>query len=481
VTDGDGDIAAAADAPGGVRLLIVDDEPMLVRAIARHFRGDAYLVRSAGTGAEALAVLAAEPVDVVLLDVRLPDLSGPEVLDVTRRQHPDVQVVMMTAHATIQTAVDAMRKGAYDFLTKPFEPPEALVHAVERAAERKRLLDRNRFLEQRLDLTDDYYGIVGSAPAMRRLFALIEAVRHASSSVLVRGESGTGKELVARALHHGSPRRQKPFVAVNCSALPDALLESELFGHAKGAFTGADRPREGLFEAASGGTLLLDEIGDMPLALQVKLLRVLQEGEVRRIGETQSRKVDVRIIAATHVDLARAVADGRFREDLFYRLNVIALETPPLRERREDIPQLAYHFLRRHAARQKRRIDGFSPETLARFQAYGWPGNVRELENAVERAVVLTRGAVIEADVLPDTLADPSRASAPPAGQLSAEPFQIAKARAVEAFEARYVREALERSAGNLSEAARLAGLDRSNFRRLARRYPSVYAGSDTD
>jgi DNA-binding NtrC family response regulator len=464
-----------------VRLLIVDDEPMLVRAIARHFRGDEHHVRTAGTGTEALAIVAAEPIDVVLLDVRLPDLSGPEVLDVIRREQPDVQVVMMTAYATIQTAVDAMRKGAYDFLTKPFEPPETLVLTVARASERKRLLDRNRFLETRLELDDDYYGIVGSAPAMRRLYALIESVRHASSSVLIRGESGTGKELVARALHHGSPRRAKAFVAVNCSALPDALLESELFGHAKGAFTGADRAHEGLFEAAHGGTLLLDEIGDMPLALQVKLLRVLQEGEVRRIGESQPRAVDVRIIAATHVDIARAVAEGRFREDLYYRLNVIALQTPPLRDRQEDIAQLAYHFLRRHAAKQKRRIDGISTSALARLQAYGWPGNVRELENAIERAVVLTRGSVIETDVLPETLQDASRGTGAPVGQLSAQPFQAAKALAIEAFEARYVREALERSDGNVSEAARLAGLDRSNFRRLARRYPSVYGGSDTD
>ncbi|MCB9728929.1 MAG: sigma-54-dependent Fis family transcriptional regulator, partial [Deltaproteobacteria bacterium] len=387
---------------------------------------------------------------------------------------------MMTAHATIQTAVDAMRKGAYDFLTKPFEPPEALVHAVVRASERKRLLDRNRFLEKRLGLEDDYYGIVGSAPSMRRLFALIEAVRHASSSVLIRGESGTGKELVARALHHGSPRRQRAFVAVNCSALPDALLESELFGHARGAFTGADRPHEGLFEAADGGTLLLDEIGDMPLALQAKLLRVLQEGEVRRIGESQPRKVDVRIVAATHVDLARAVADGRFREDLYYRLDVISLTMPPLRERREDIPQLAWHFLRRQAARQKRRIEGFSDEALARLTAYGWPGNVRELENAIERAVVLSRTPTIEAEALPDTLRQGGGAGEPVLGQVSALPFQAAKNQAIEAFEARYVREALERTGGNVSEAARLAGLDRSNFRRLARRHPSVYGGGDT-
>ncbi|MGM0576331.1 MAG: sigma-54-dependent transcriptional regulator [Myxococcota bacterium] len=472
---------AVEGGPPEARLLIVDDEPLLLRAIAKLFRNTPWEVRTAGGGREALAIVDSEPVDVVLLDVKMPDLSGTEVLDRIKRSHPDVEVVMMTAYGTIQTAVDAIRAGAYDFLTKPFEPIEQVARVVERAAEHKRLRDRNRFLESRLDLHEDYFGIVGSSPAMRRMFDVIEAVRQASSSVLIEGESGTGKELVARALHHGSPRRNRRFVAVNCSALPENLLESELFGHVRGAFTGAVQAREGLFERAHGGTLFLDEIGDMPTSLQVKLLRVLQEGEIRRVGESEPRAVDVRILAATHQDLREAMEEGRFREDLYYRLNVITIEAPPLRERVEDVPLLAHHFLQVHAARNGKEIEGIEPEVLTALSAYHWPGNVRELENVVERAVVLCRGQTIDASTLPEHVraggGGTERADVS-SGRVSGLPFRQAKDVAVQTFERRYLREVLDRAEGNISEAARLAGLDRSNFRRLMKRHSESFPPS---
>ena len=470
-------MAGSAPTPAPTRLLICDDEPLLVRTIRKLFRGDdRYEIATAGRGEEALAILSEQPIDVVLLDVRMPGLQGPEVLARIKRSWPEVEVVMMTAYASIEVAVAAIRAGAYDFLTKPVDPVEQIVLAVERAARHKRLLDRNRFLESRLDLeARDYYGIVGVAPTMRTMFDLMESVRHANSSVLIRGESGTGKELVARALHHGSPRSRRRFVAVNCSALPENLLESELFGHVRGAFTGAVVAKEGLFERAHGGTLFLDEIGDMPLSLQVKLLRVLQEGEIRRVGGTEATRVDVRVVAATHVNVERALGNGRFREDLFYRLAVITIVAPPLRERVEDLAVLAHHFLRMHAQRNNKQVAHVSPEVLERFATYRWPGNVRELENVIERGVVLARGDTIDLTLLPAHISGRggprSDVALTRATQLE---FVPAKALAVQAFEQRYVREALDRADGNVSAAARIAGLDRSNFRRLMKRYPGV-------
>ena len=465
---------ARAEAAAPIRLLICDDEPALARSLARLFASEDYEVATVGRGEDALALLAERPMDVVLLDVRMPGLQGPEVLDRIKRSWPEVQVVMMTAFGSIEIAVEAIRNGAYDFLTKPFDPVEQVERAVDRAAEHKRLLDRNRFLEQRLELEgQDYYGIVGSSPPMRAMFDVVEVVRHATSSVLIQGESGTGKELVARALHHGSPRKHRRFVAVNCSALPETLLESELFGHVRGAFTGAVAAKEGLFERADGGTLFLDEIGEMPLSLQVKLLRVLQEGELRRVGGTEARRVDVRVVAATHVDVRKALATGRFREDLYYRLNVIGIDVPPLRERLDDIPVLAHHFLRRHARRNGKRVEHIAPGVLEALATYRWPGNVRELENVMERAVVMSRGDTVELAGLPEQVAGRSgpRSGVAPRS-LTTVDFRTAKALAVQSFEERYVREVLDRTERNVSRAARLAGLDRSNFRRLMRRYP---------
>ena len=477
--DGKGGAARHTEAGAVVTLLIADDEPLLVRSLAKLFRGDRWRVLTASGGREALAIAAAESVDVVLLDMKMPDLGGTEVLQLLKASQPDLQVIMMTAYGTIETAVSAIRAGAHDFLTKPFDPIEQVERSVARAAQHKRLLARNRFLESQLDLRgDDYYGIVGHAPAMRAVFDQIEVVRQVATSVLVQGESGTGKELIARALHHGSPRTGKPFVAVNCSALPEHLLESELFGHVRGAFTGAVSSKAGLLERAHGGTLLLDEIGDMAPPLQAKLLRVLQGGEIRRVGATESRRVDVRIIAATHVDLRRAMAEGRFREDLYYRLAVITIEAPPLRARVDDIPLLAQHFLRVHAKKAAKPVERLEPEALDLLTRYRWPGNVRELENVMERAIVMTRSNTLGVGELPMRLREASAPSdVAPTGSVVRLPFRTAKALAVQAFEQRYVREALTQSGGNVSEASRIAELDRSNFKRLMKRYPDAFQG----
>src|SRR6516165_1406081 len=362
------------------RVLVVDDEPSLLRALESPIA--------------ATQQLAQEDFDVALLDIKMPDLSGLELLAAVKHRRPEVEVIMMTGHATVETALAAVKAGAYDYLTKPFEDVELVARAVGKAAERKMLFDRNRELERKLSEREPGpgEGLVGSSPGIREVTRMIEAVAYSAATVLVTGESGTGKELVARALHARSPRRAQPFVALNCGALTETLLESELFGHVKGAFTGAQRDQRGLFDAADGGTIFLDEIGDIPLATQVRLLRVLQEGEIKRVGSADAVKVDVRVIAATHRDLPKLVKAGKFREDLFYRLNVINIPLPPLRERVEDVPLLAHHFLRRYAERLSKRVRSVSPEAIELLSGYRWPGNVRELENAIERAVVLCRG-----------------------------------------------------------------------------------------
>jgi two-component system response regulator HydG len=337
-----------------VRVLVVDDEPVLLKALETLLAKKGHHVTALDSPIAATQRLAQEDFDVALLDVKMPDLSGLELLTAVKHRRPEVEVIMMTGHATVETALSAVKAGAYDYLTKPFEDVELVARVVAKAAERKRLFDRNRELETALREKEGGVqgdGLVGNSGPMRDVTRMIDAVAYSAATVLVQGESGTGKELVARALHVKSPRRGEPFVALNCGALTETLLESELFGHVKGAFTGAQRDQKGLFDAADGGTIFLDEIGDIPPATQVRLLRVLQEGEVKRVGSAESIKVDVRVIAATHRDLPKLVKSGRFREDLFYRLNVIAIPLPPLRDRIEDVPLLAHHFLRRYTSR----------------------------------------------------------------------------------------------------------------------------------
>ncbi|HET7825469.1 MAG TPA: sigma-54 dependent transcriptional regulator [Anaeromyxobacter sp.] len=461
------------------RVLVVDDEPTLLRALESLLRKKGHDVVGLESPIAATQRLAQEDFDVALLDIKMPQLSGLELLSAVKHRRPEVEVIMMTGHATVETALAAVRSGAYDYLTKPFEDVEIVARSVSKAIERKALFDRNRELENRLRRQEGGppEGLVGNSAGMREVVRMVEAVAYSAATVLVTGESGTGKELVARALHARSPRNGHPFVALNCGALTETLLESELFGHVKGAFTGAQRDQKGLFDAADGGTIFLDEIGDIPPATQVRLLRVLQEGEFKRVGAADSMKVDVRVIAATHRDLPKLVKAGKFREDLFYRLNVINIPLPSLRDRADDIPLLAYHFLRRYAERLGKKVRTLSPEAIELLGSYRWPGNVRELENAIERAVVLCRADAITAADLPPAVTGrtaPLVREAPATGEEGAWlalSYAAAKEQSLRRFEKGYVETLMKACDNNISAAARKAGMDRSNFKRVLRKY----------
>jgi len=381
---------ADKESPVGGLVLVVDDDAANLRSLVKILQRENLDVRGVGGGRDAAAVVRRERVAVVLTDLMMPDIDGLELLRQCRMHSPSTTVVMMTAYGTVQTAVAAMKEGAYDFITKPLRRAD-VVRAVGRAMERASLHRENQSLRRELARAGQSREIIGGSAIMRRAVELMERVAPARTTVLLTGESGTGKEVFARALHRLSGRGGA-FVAVNCAAIPEHLLESELFGHEKGAFTGAVGRRDGRFQVADGGTLLLDEIGDLPANLQAKLLRVLQEGEVERLGGGRPERVDVRLIAATNRDLDAEIAAGRFRSDLYYRLNVIAIELPPLRERGDDVPRLAQHFLRRFAAANDKPVRSIEGDALAALSAWTWPGNVRELENVIERAVVLSRG-----------------------------------------------------------------------------------------
>ncbi|HET9597449.1 MAG TPA: sigma-54 dependent transcriptional regulator [Anaeromyxobacteraceae bacterium] len=462
------------------RVLVVDDEPVLLKALETLLQKKGHHVTALDSPIAATQKLAQEDFDVALLDVKMPDLSGLELLTAVKHRRPEVEVIMMTGHATVETALAAVKAGAYDYLTKPFDDVELVARCVAKAAERKALFDRNRALETALKERDGAVvgdGIIGNSGPIREVQRMIDAVAYSAATVLVQGESGTGKELVARALHAKSPRRAQPFVALNCGALTETLLESELFGHVKGAFTGAQRDQKGLFDAADGGTIFLDEIGDIPPATQVRLLRVLQEGELKRVGAAESIKVDVRVIAATHRDLPKLVKAGKFREDLFYRLNVIAIPLPSLRDRIEDVPLLAHHFLRRYSDRLGKKVKTVSPEAIELLCGYRWPGNVRELENAIERAVVLCRSETITPADLPPAVSGrtaPLIREAPASGDDQAwlaMSYAAAKEQALRRFEKGYVEALMRACENNISAAARKAGMDRSNFKRVLRKY----------
>ncbi|HEY1694599.1 MAG TPA: sigma-54 dependent transcriptional regulator [Polyangiaceae bacterium] len=488
-------------------VLVVDDEPALRRSLARVLETRGMRVSVAEDGLQAIAYMQRTPPDVALVDMMMPGLGGLEVLARAKSEGIACEVILMTAFADVDSAVSAMKAGAYHFLTKPFHSNDAVAHAVEKAAEHRRLADRARELEAVLLSKERFGEIIGDSPRVLELFRLIDGVAPAQSTVLILGESGTGKELVARAIHQRSQRAKKPFVAVNCGAIPKELVESELFGHVRGAFTGAQTARAGLFESADGGTILLDEVGDLPLAAQVKLLRVLQEGEIKRVGADEARTVDVRVLAATNVDLMSRIQAGDFRRDLYYRLNVIAIELPPLRERGDDVLLLASHFLQKFARSMQRPAKRLSPDATRALLEHSWPGNVRELEHAIEHAMVLSQKDVITGADLPfarqpSALREPepptaSGASArvlpvgaegaaspvaptgptgplagtPMLADLADEPYAEAKRRLVALFDETYTGELLRRTGGNMSEAARRAGLDRSNFRRLLKRH----------
>jgi two-component system response regulator HydG len=489
--------------PSAVHVLVVDDEPALRRSLARVLETRGMQVGVAEDGAQALEYIHRTPPDVALVDMMMPGVGGLDVLARVKAMDVPIEIVLMTAFADVDSAVAAMKAGAYHFLTKPFHSNDAVAHAVLKAAEHRRLADRARQLEQVLLSKERFGEIIGDSPRMLDVFRLIEGVAPTSSTVLILGESGTGKELVARAIHQNSPRAKKPFVAVNCGAIPKELVESELFGHVRGAFTGAQTARTGLFETADGGTILLDEVGDLPLAAQVKLLRVLQESEIKRVGADETRNVDVRVLAATNVDLMSRIQGGQFRRDLYYRLNVIAMELPPLRDRGDDVLLLANHYLQKFARSMQRGQKVLTSDAIRALRDYDWPGNVRELEHAIEHAMVLSQKDVIAAADLPFAR-QPFRDSAtmpgvgavggvgaivPPALPLAERasdrvpamghamfsglaelPYAEAKKRLVSLFDETYTGELLRRTGGNMSEAARRAGLDRSNFRRLLRR-----------
>ncbi|HVH42795.1 MAG TPA: sigma-54 dependent transcriptional regulator [Labilithrix sp.] len=483
-----------ADSP--VRVLVVDDEAGVRNAIARVLRNANMIPSTVDSGAAALELLAREPFDVALLDVRMPGMTGPQLLSRMKAARYPAEVIMMTAFADIATTVSAVKEGAYGFLTKPFVANESIVIEVLNAAGHKRLRERTERLQR--ELADLRPGeMVGLCPQMREVNRIISGVAKADSTILVLGESGTGKELVARAIHQRSRRASKPLVAVNCAAIPHELVESELFGHTRGAFTTAISARAGLFEAANGGSLFLDEIGDLPLSVQVKLLRTLESGEIKPVGSDTVRHVDVRVIAATNANLRALIAAGSFRQDLFYRLNVIAVHLPPLREREDDVLRLAQHFLQKFAEAAGRPTPRLTPDAAQCLQQYDWPGNVRELEHAIERALVLDESEVIHASSLPPEIvnrvpATPTssgqiRAAAPSSPNLPASTFAHemvsalslhelayadAKRRVLSDFTEAYVAALLRITGGNMSEAARRSGLDRSNFRRLVRPKP---------
>ncbi len=433
-------------------VLLVDDEEKLLKSLGRALRGDGHRVMEATGAAAARALLSTHTFDVLLVDNLMPDVTGLDLIRELVSSTPESerpQILMMTAHATIQTAIEAMKLGALDFLQKPFEIDELLV-VVARAIEHQRLRTQHRYLISELDEEFNHYGIVGRSRAMQEVIERAELVADTKSTVLITGETGTGKELVARAIHDRSAQRTMPLIRVNCAAIPETLLESELFGHVRGAFTGATATKKGKFALADGGTIFLDEIGTMGTPLQAKLLRVLQEREFEPLGAERTEQVDVRVIAATNRELRQMVAEGRFEEDLFYRLNVIPIHIPPLRERRDDIPVLLEHFVRKHAQRTGRRIDRIEDGVLAALQQYEWPGNVRELENTIERAVVLSTSHIITAKSVTNI--------GPPLSTTPALP-SLRLHQNVEWAERETVRRALDQAGGVKKDAAELMGI----------------------
>ncbi len=465
-------------------ILIVDDERSNLESLQRIFAKEGWRVALAESGAAALEALRREPASVVVTDLMMPGMTGEDLLRAVRAISPETEVVLMTAYGTVEAAVSAMKEGAYDFITKPVKR-HAIVKSVRRALEKASLLAENRALRARLaDLSrQGDGGLIGNAPAFRAALDTLRQAAPSSATVLLSGESGTGKELAARLLHDLSPRARAPFVPIHCAAIPETILESELFGYERGAFTGAVARKEGRFERAHGGTLFLDEIGEMSAAVQVKLLRVIQDGVVERLGGTQPVQVDVRLVAATNKDLAAEVKAGRFREDLFYRLDVVSVRLPPLRERREDVPLLAGAFLRRYAEQNARAISGFTPAALAALEAYDWPGNVRELMHAVERAVVLSRGERVDLEDLPDVVqkARPAAPSgAPPA-------LVIPVGTPMEEIERIAIRETLRHTRGDKTLAAQILGVAARTIYRKLDRDPSGRliepgaAGADED
>ncbi len=434
---------------GKPTILVIEDEEKQRRVVGLHLAGAGYEVKGAGTAEEGWKL--AGDVDLILTDLKLPGMDGLELLEKLKAQNSRTPVVVMSAFSTVENAVEAMKRGAVDFLPKPFSLDHLSV-VVEKALEVSRLRDENRELREALGQRYQFENIIGSSPAMQEIFATIMRVAPTRATVLLAGESGVGKDMIARAIHQHSPRKDRPFVKINCTAIPENLMESELFGYEKGAFTGANISKPGKFEQANTGTVMLDEIGDVPASVQVKLLRILQEREFERLGSNKTQQTDVRVIAATNVDLRAALEQGTFREDLYYRLNVVPMNIPPLRERKEDIPYLVDHFVKKFGGQ-------ISEGALDRLVSYHWPGNVRELENVIERSILLAKGPRVEAD---DIKIETGVGRSRPA--FSAEAF-LPEGLTLDQYEQSIIREALKRANGNKSQAARLLGLTRNALR----------------
>ena len=449
------------------RILVVDDDQSLREFLTITLVRDGYEVDAAGSGAEALRRVAEAPVDLALVDLRMPGMDGLETLRRLKEVNETISVVIVTAFSTTETAVQALKEGAYDYLIKPFTVAE-LKLVVGKALEERRLRWENLRLRREVELRYTVGNMVGKSPKMQDLFSTISRVADSKATILLTGESGTGKTVLAKTIHFNSSRKDAPFVAINCAAIPQELMESELFGHLRGAFTGAIANKAGLFETADGGTLLLDEISEMSTHLQAKLLRVLEDREIRPVGGTKPVPVDVRIVAATNRDLAQAMARGAFREDLFYRLNVIAVNLPPLRERREDIALLANHFLQKFASESGGPVKVLAPEALACLERCPWPGNVRELENIIERAVTLESGPIVRIESLPESL---RRAPEPLAHRVELPPEGLDLDAIMERIECDLIRQALERSRGVQSRAAQLLGTGLRSFRYRLQKY----------
>jgi two-component system response regulator PilR (NtrC family) len=443
------------------RILIVEDEPSMRELLAIALKKEGYDVSTAEGGEPAIEAIRREAFDLVITDVRMPKVDGIQVLKAVKELVPNTVVIMITAFSSTETAVEAMKLGAYDYITKPFKLDEIRL-IIKNALERKRLKEENILLRRQLETQYRFENIIGKSQKVQEVFDTIRKIADSPSTVMITGESGTGKELVARAIHFNSHRRDKPFISVNCGAIPEGLMESELFGHLKGSFTGAVANKVGLFSAADGGTLFLDEITEIPPLVQVKLLRAIQEREIRRVGDTKDIKVDVRLIAASNKELEKALADGTLREDLFYRLNVIPIQLPPLAERREDIPLLVAHFVQKFSKGLAKDVRGVSPDAMALLERYHWPGNIRELENVIERAIVLGAGDVLTIDSLPESVRRPR----PPAGfDLELPPDGLDLEATLNQLEKKLLQLALDRTNGVQTRAAELLGMTFRQFR----------------
>ena len=449
-------------------VLVVDDEASMREMLKIMLEQEGYMVNTASSAEEASVLLGSIPCDLVLSDIRMPGLSGIELLRKIKDEEMPCETILLTAYSSMESAIEALKLGAFDYVTKPFQVDE-LLHLVRQALEKKTLREENVVLKAGLSHREKFGEMVGSTRKMREIYALIERVAPTSSTVLICGESGTGKELVARAIHKHSTRSKRPFVAVNCGALPETLLESELFGHAKGSFTGATTTKKGLFDVAAGGTIFLDEIGEMSPTMQVKLLRTLQERRVRAVGATEDHPVDIRVVTATNQDLEALVAERKFREDLFYRVNVIRINLPPLRERREDIPLLAIHCLKNLSAANGNPLPIISKDAMEALENYHWPGNVRQFENVIERALAMSEGGRICKRHLPDIVTGFSEAPGRAGPKLPESGFDLSMA--IESIKRDYVREALEIEDGVMSRGAKRLGISFRSMRYLVKKY----------